>query len=247
MGYTLVLSGLPGTGSVSFWLSFGFHPEIKSSLEKEPGTILVNNVFIPTSENYIGHYYKVDEKTKVLLDGSIIPSASYINFLRTIKHIDRICVIFRLRNSRKRLFSDLRSNVGGFLGGFNMRPSFLNEDLSINYDMLCVDVLKILKEHVTIENVIKLVDIKNVLIIDLDYLFEKQQEIFSFLKVDTNIVVPRRHMNQRQHNYVNKDHLRIMQKIEEFVFDNSDRFNVIIRRSNRIIRRSYNVIGEKNE
>lgn len=245
MGYTLVLSGLPGTGSASFWQSFGFHPQIQRSSEKEPGIIFRATGFIPTSDNYISHYYKVDEKTKVLLDGSINSNEEYINFLMTVKDINRICCVFRTRDAKQRLLSELSSHVGSFLNNFGSRPNFLNEDFSFNYDILNTRIMDILNQHVSIRKMVEKLGIDNVLIVLLNNLFENQKEVLSFLEVDSEFVVPKTHINSKKNIFINKEHFEIMKKIEEFVFDNSDKFDKVIKRSRRILRRNYTIIGSQ--
>jgi hypothetical protein len=243
MGYTLVLSGLAGTGSASFWQSFGFHPQIQRSSEKEPRTIFEVTGFIPRSDNYISHYYKVDEKTKVLLDGSINSDEKYINFLMTVKDINRICCVFRTRDAKQKLLSELSAHIGSFLTNFGSRPNFLNEDFSFNYDILNTHIMDKLNQHVSIRNMVEKLGIDNVLIVFLNNLFENQKKVLSFLEVDSEFAVPKTNINSKKNIFINKEHFEMMKKIEEFVFNNSDKFDKVIKRSRRILYTRYNIIG----
>jgi|WetSurSiteA1Bulk_404760.scaffolds.fasta_scaffold00418_10 hypothetical protein len=245
MSYTLVLSGLPGTGSFSFWHAFGFHPEIERSSEKEPATLFSYRIFVPTSDNYISHYYKITEKTKVLLDGSITPTTDYIKFLMTVKDINRICCVFRIRDLKQMILSQISSYTAAFFNNFIPRPEFLNEDYSINFDNLYFHILETVNQHTHIENVEKILGKNNILIVALHSFFENQKTILSFFGVDNNVSIERCCLNSTKNHFVSRDHFDMMCKVKEFVFNNSDKLDKVIKKSNMILHSKYKVIGAK--
>jgi hypothetical protein len=244
--YTILLSGLSGTGSTSFWYAFGFHPEIKRSITKETLTrILMNKKFSQElSDIYIRKYFEPFEQTKILLDGSAdsISNSDYISFLKTIKGIKRLCCVFRLRDPEKRLFSFLVSITRTFFNGFNKwRPPFIDENGELNYKELEYFIRYVLRIDKQLKTTSEILGINNIFVIKLEKLFENQKNILKFLEIDPEIKIPDIKLDTKTKIYYNEKHFKLLEEIKTWYYSNHTIFLEEVEKSNKEICNNFQV------
>lgn len=239
--YTVLISGLAATASTSFWYSFGFHPQIVRSRNKEIYMYFLrlknkNSKYIPFT------YNSLYEETKILLDGSVYAAhdENFINFIKETETVNRICCIFRIRPSEERLFSHISVYIKKYLDlkRDDERPGYINRDKSIDYDVLKVSIEDILNEYDVIMRTINLLGKENIFIGKIEEMFTKQKQIFDFLEIDSTIVVPSIKLNSRKNIYFDNEHFKLMEQIKQFYFDNHTYFSKISDFSNEQIFRN---------
>lgn len=182
--YTLCLLALPRTGTTSLWFAYGRHPEISRTRQKEPlfGFSELNK------DKYVESSYFITDKTKILLDGTVailIYSPEIIYKLKTIPEVDRICCIYTTRDPIRRIRSNVYNYLRNYLKFRIPKPSFLNNDNTVNEQELKNFIMFLLDEDRIITKLYEILGQNNVIIIKTDDMFKRevQEKVFNFLEI----------------------------------------------------------------
>lgn len=249
MSYTLLILGHPRTGTTSLWNAFINHPEICGGIIKEK--LPSNSIEYVEPEDYIDYFYgdDINDKTKVLIDGSsiAISLASRIEYLNKLKqNLSRICCIYTLRNPIDRLRSYLymRMRRNFLFPTTSQKYKYLNDDCSIKYDYLKRSMSFLADEFSIIKKIETVLDRENMFICNLSEIEEKQNEIYEFLSIsDFNVKLPHlaKHSTKFTNNFKKVEQLKVYYNSKKWFDENESHLNKIANKSTKKIKKEYGI------
>lgn len=204
--HTLLLLGRPKTGSTSIWNFLNMHPQIHSSKEKEPLVCKQHEIVkkIPKKE-YIKNWTGKDIKEgDILLDAS----TSWWRFVNIkhcgvqelfykldFKNIYCLYVIRRPYITWLRSFLQLHLKTSINKTGPNQ---FINSEGYINPSQ--IEKLIYEGHRQELELISELIGMENIYVIEFDNIEKHQNQIYSFLNIDTTVINYLEHYNMTKLN-----------------------------------------------
>lgn len=243
---TLVLLGRAKSGTTTTWAFLNSHPQIHSSIIKEPLDCMKRDLKHISKKEYLKNWYIENIKNgDVLLDGStlwwrfiMLKHCGILNLFNELDFKNMYCLFVIRRPYLTWLRSSLQlflkvaqneSNVSQFMNKFG----YLN----------LVEIEKLIyeghrKELQLIENIIGR---KNIIVTELHNLEKNQSKIYDFLGVDSSYVAITDHKNKtpsKQKRNVKSRNIYLYLKAAKPLIEQQEK------RDMNIIKKKYNFIGD---
>ena len=206
--YTFLILGDNRSGTTSIWTSFDYHPQICSGTMKEE----LHRLPLDTTDlsSYVNVNFYPSSKTKILLEGSpnlISFRPRYIDFLKELPQVKRLCCIYTIRKPIERLYSYSHIGLANTYRREHPNPYFMTEDLQVRessmrymFHMECLYYRKIRLME-------KKVGKDNLFVVNLHNLFENFYNICDFLNIDRQMV-PRKKLSRTVDHSLNIHYLK---------------------------------------
>lgn len=236
--YTFTILGDNRSATTSIWSCFRYHPQINSCLLKE---LLHRLPDTDDLSNYIDLNFYPTSKTKILLDGApnlIEFKPFFIDRIRELPDVDRLCCLYTLRSPFERLKSYSHLLMVNYKNGRGERPYFLTEYMKINDGAMMHFFLKECSSFWKIRRIEHKIGMDNLLVIKLDELGQNLSKIFNFLEID-DIQIPLEKINRSLDLSPNIEHLKVKMEMEKWVVKNLDDLLKIVERDTTKIGRRY--------
>jgi hypothetical protein len=238
----LILLGQPRTGTMSIWNFFKLHPEVSTSVPKEYLRKSIENLY-----DYISRAHHVNDKTKILLDGS--PGIFYkdyrIKFIfNAIKDagINHVVQLYTIRDPVDQLVSLAHVRIRSFLNGTPPCPNHFNaKDKSLDEDELHEMCISTFNEYDNILRAENTIGKENIFFVNLKDFESRQKEIFDFLGIDSTVKYTFPHTNSTWQLGYTMEQLKIKNKIISFVNSRMNEYKPIIEESQRKRKERYGI------
>ena len=183
--YTFVFLGDSRTGTTSMWVGFRQHTQISTSKRKERLLQIPSDV--PNLNFYIDYNFYINDKTKILFEGSpaiIKMKSNFVHLIKDCRKIKRVVQIYTLRNAKERILSYFNNLLfAHYRRGMN-KPWWINEDDELIIDNFKHELYNSINSFEYLKKMEEVIGIENMFIVRLDKINSYMKQIQNFLKID---------------------------------------------------------------